>query len=208
MQIKYDTQTILTNGRPCEDGKENRSSENKLEESTTSESRKAAYNEVNAGRKRRGPITHGETCGGKKTKTYIAWKAMIQRTSNPNSSKYRYYGGKGISMCEEWRKSFQAFKNHIGNPPSEKHSIDRIDNKKGYIPGNVRWATQYEQTQNQSQTKLNPAAVISLRNEKRLLKRGQIEQFYEEKAKVFGVRSLAIRRAINGWSWKNITEKL
>lgn len=85
----------------------------------------------------------------KKTKVYTAWDSIIQRCTNKNDIEYQHYGGRGIHICEEWRHSFMAFYNYLGEPPNGKYTIDRIDNDKGYQPGNVRWATQTTQNFNQ-----------------------------------------------------------
>jgi hypothetical protein len=83
---------------------------------------------------------------------YITWQGMVQRCSNPKASSYKYYGAKGIKVCEEWRQSFQAFYAYVGPKPSPTHSIDRYPNKDGhYEPGNVRWATPQEQGRNRNQ---------------------------------------------------------
>ncbi len=60
---------------------------------------------------------------------------------NPNNPRYHDYGGRGITMFENWQNDFEAFKEYIGPRPSKKHSIDRIDNFIGYVPGNLRWVT-------------------------------------------------------------------
>jgi hypothetical protein len=73
---------------------------------------------------------------------------MIQRCTNPKFKQFKDYGGRGISLYPEWQVSFQRFIDHIGPRPSKHHSVDRIDNSKGYEPGNVRWATSKEQTVN------------------------------------------------------------
>jgi len=92
---------------------------------------------------------HGHCFGGSNfTPEYRAWKAMIERCENPNCKHYRNYGGRGIAVHTGFRSSFMAFLNEIGNRPSPGHSLDRIDNSKGYEPGNVRWATRKEQNRN------------------------------------------------------------
>jgi hypothetical protein len=73
---------------------------------------------------------------------------MIGRCENPNVERYPHYGGRGISICEEWRESFEAFLRDMGRKPSPDHSIDRIDVNGNYEPGNCRWATDSEQQRN------------------------------------------------------------
>lgn len=82
-----------------------------------------------------------------------AWSGMKDRCHNPLSLGYARYGGRGITVCDEWRESFEAFLQHIGPRPSSAHSIDRIDNDRGYEPGNVRWATAKEQQRNRRCTR-------------------------------------------------------
>lgn len=85
---------------------------------------------------------------------YRVWMMMHVRCENPNHIHFKHYGGRGIGIFEEWHKrhgkeGFRKFLEHIGKRPSIKYSIDRIDNDKGYEPGNVRWATSKEQRANQ-----------------------------------------------------------
>lgn len=71
---------------------------------------------------------------------------MLNRCSNPNNQAYRYYGGRGIAVCERWR-DFVNFLADMGEAPADK-SIDRIDVNGNYEPGNCRWATDTEQSRN------------------------------------------------------------
>src|SRR5579872_5899824 len=82
------------------------------------------------------------------TREYRIWKGMIERCTNPSQRCFKYYGGRGISVCQEWRTSFGAFYSHIGPIPGPDFQVDRIDNDLGYEPGNVRWATRIEQARN------------------------------------------------------------
>jgi len=90
-----------------------------------------------------------KTHGLSRTKVYRTWNAMKTRCYNPKNVKsYRYHGARGIRVADEWLHDFDAFYAHIGEPPTPLHTIDRIDVNGHYEPGNVRWATQYEQSQN------------------------------------------------------------
>lgn len=98
-----------------------------------------------------GRETAGEkarTHGMRNTSEYNIWTSMKQRCHNPNFRFYANYGGRGISVCERWRESFEAFYADMGPRPSKKHTIDRIDNDGGYEPGNCAWSTYKEQAQN------------------------------------------------------------
>lgn len=81
------------------------------------------------------------------TSTYAIWTAMIQRTTNKNYKKFKNYGGRGIYVCDRWLNSFEAFFEDMGERPGDK-SLDRIDNSKGYEPGNCRWADATTQGRN------------------------------------------------------------
>jgi hypothetical protein len=89
--------------------------------------------------------THGMT----ETPEFRAWAAIKSRCYNENVTGYPDWGGRGITMCDEWRDSFETFIAYVGKRPSPKHSIDRYPNNDGnYEPGNVRWATRVEQCNN------------------------------------------------------------
>ena len=79
---------------------------------------------------------------------------MKRRCFNPNNERYKDYGGRGITMCEQWKNDFLKFMADMGERPSKKHSIDRIDNDKGYCKQNCRWATTKEQNNNMRSNRL------------------------------------------------------
>jgi hypothetical protein len=88
-------------------------------------------------------IVHGKH----KTPEYSSWCSAKARCHNERHPRYAEWGGRGIAVCDRWRNSFQAFLNDMGPRPAGS-SIDRIDNSRGYEPGNCRWATAREQSLN------------------------------------------------------------
>lgn len=93
-------------------------------------------------------ITHGMT----NTRLHSTWAAMKDRCFNPKATSYRNYGDIGITVCPRWRDSFEAFAEDMGEPPSDDHTLDRIDNCGDYAPDNCRWATHKQQSRNRRDT--------------------------------------------------------
>lgn len=94
---------------------------------------------------------------GENRPLYNCWKDMRRRCNNPNYRTYKWYGGRGIKVCERWNDSLTGFPNFLadmGFKPTPKHSLDRIDNDKGYSPDNCRWADRRTQTRNMSRNRL------------------------------------------------------
>jgi len=115
------------------------------------------------------------------TRTYRKWDSMIARCYRPSHPAYKYYGAKGIQVCQQWRHSFKAFLSDMGEAPGG-YWIDRIDNTKGYEPGNVRWVTPSESAKNRKQ-------------------REQVAGSIRQQARQAGVSyGLVINRMVRGWT--------
>lgn len=130
--------------------------------------------------------THGMT----DTKLYRVWAHMKARCHNPKSSVYRYYGGRGVVVCERWqgKEGFANFLADMGPRPSSAHSIDRIDVNGNYEPGNCRWATKQEQMRNKRSN-----VTLTFRGETRCA---------AEWAELLGISYAAIVQRVGklGWS--------
>jgi hypothetical protein len=96
---------------------------------------------------------HGFCDSGVIAKEYWSWHNAKRRCHDPKNEKYHRYGGRGILMCDEWRDNFAAFIAHMGRCPPG-HTLDRIENDKGYEPGNCRWATPSQQALNRDNKQL------------------------------------------------------
>lgn len=128
--------------------------------------------------------------GLSRSKIYIKWVSMIQRCENPKHESFPYYGGAGISVCERWH-IFENFVSDMGDIPSPKHSIDRINPHDNYDPSNCRWATRKQQGRNRKNT-----VFIEFNSQKRTLK---------EWAEITGINYEALRhrikRSTHPWSF-------
>lgn len=91
---------------------------------------------------------HGHLVGGKRSPMYVRWYSMIARCHQPNRKNFKYYGAKGIVVCERWRTSFENFLEDMGEPPKDEsgkaYHLDRIDPFGPYSPTNCRWLSGYE----------------------------------------------------------------
>lgn len=126
--------------------------------------------------------------GKYKTKVYASWQKAKNRCTNKLSKDYPLYGGRGIRMCEEWLRSFEAFYEHMGDRPEGKFSLERIDNNKGYQPGNCRWATDFEQSNNKRNNMLLTLGPCTL----------TIHQWFTERPMIPVATVRA--RVLKGWS--------
>jgi hypothetical protein len=88
--------------------------------------------------------THGQS----RSPEYRIWESMRRRCTDPKTVGFENYGGRGITVCERWRTSFEAFFEDMGRRPSARHTIDRLDSNGNYEPGNCEWRTMIEQQNN------------------------------------------------------------
>ena len=107
----------------------------------------------NGVRRGKSSVRHGEGRNGKETAEYRAWAAMLSRCNNEDHRAFKNYGARGIRVCERWSR-YEAFLEDMGRRPSDKHSIDRIDNDGDYCPENCKWSTPIEQNRNNRNARL------------------------------------------------------
>lgn len=98
--------------------------------------------------------THGHSAKATRTSEYVIWTTMKQRCHNPKAGGYDDYGARGISVCPQWRDSFETFLADMGSRPSKRHSLDRQDNDGNYEPGNCIWAEPVQQASNKRNNRM------------------------------------------------------
>ena len=119
-----------------------------------------------------------------------AWEGMIRRCTDPAWPQWADYGGRGITVCDRWRVSFQAFADDMGRAPVGG-SLDRIDNALGYSPENCRWATRVEQANNR-------------RTNRPLTWNGKTQNVSEWAAELGIPRATLYQRLHKGWSVERV----
>lgn len=160
---------------------------------------------INYGNLLRGKSTGCRGCRGAKisertkqhgmshTRVHEIWWGIVVRCTYPSRKCWKDYGGRGITICDRWRNSFQAFLDDVGHPPTDQHSIDRIDCDGNYEPGNVRWATRLEQGANK-------------RRNRRFQYKGR-EIGSRELSEITGIPAKTVaERARKGWTAEQIAE--
>jgi len=122
------------------------------------------------------------------------YNAMKTRCLNPNSSRYKDYGGRGITICDRWLNGdgslsgVECFIQDLGPRPSKKHSLDREDNDGNYAPGNCKWATVKEQNRNSRNNRM-----VTVKGQKMILIEA-VERFSSAKYQT------VVMRIHRGWS--------
>lgn len=128
--------------------------------------------------------THGMSM--QKQGVYRVWGNMIQRCTNPNLDRYKDYGGRGITVCERWRNSFEAFYADVGDRP-EGMFLDRINNDGNYEPNNVRWVTRAQSNLNTRRCKF-----VTVNSEAKPI---------NEWLRIYGIAYCTYKQRIkNGWA--------
>ncbi len=128
------------------------------------------------------------THGMSKTRLYYLYRGMITRCYSVNQRTYQRYGAKGVTVCEEWRNSKEAFFEWaLSHGYSDELTLDRIDNSKGYCPENCRWATPTEQANNRKSNH-----IITANGESHTI---------AEWARITGIKSSTIKSRLHkGWN--------
>lgn len=110
---------------------------------------------------RSAPRVHGHAPrNGDAHPLYSTWQSMLTRCTNENAQAWKYYGAKGVTVCDRWRNDFAAFLADMGERPEGK-TLDRIDPFGNYEPGNCRWATGSEQALNKRNSVANRNRVLA-----------------------------------------------
>ena len=133
------------------------------------------------------------------TPEYMTWARMKTRCYNKKTKDYKNYGGRGIIVCDKWKDSFLAFYADMGIKPTNKHTLERVNNDKGYYPENVIWALSHINYQNKRNTKLDIEKVKDIR---KLYAREIYTQ--TELAIKFGISIRAIGYVIHHITWNNV----
>jgi len=129
------------------------------------------------------------------SRTYNIWRLIKYRCESPASKDWDNYGGRGIGVCIRWLQ-FENFLEDMGNPPTSKHQIDRVDNNGDYEPENCRWCLPKENSRHSRWAKLSMEKAKSIRS---IYAEGGCS--HRDLAKMFGVKKAAITRVLNYQTW-------
>lgn len=144
----------------------------------------------------------GATHGMSGHRLYGTWERMVARCHSPHCKDYPSYGGRGIHVCDDWQADPRPFIEHVEqllHYGEAGRSLDRIDNDRGYEPGNVRWATSAEQVRNSGKTVLSADDVLAIR---RLYATGEYLQ--RDLAEKFDVNQTTISNVVLRKTWADL----
>lgn len=130
------------------------------------------------------------------TKEFSAWVSIKSRCLNPQHQDYRYYGGRGVSVCNRWRDSYPNFLADVGPAPTAQHTIERLDPNKGYEPHNVIWADRKQQARNRRFCTLS---VLKAKAARDLAATGSYTR--NQIATILGVTSTAVGQVLRKEIW-------
>ena len=166
-------------------------------------------------------------CDGKETSTYRTYRSMLRRCTNPKDAGYKWYGGRGIKVCDRWlhgengKRGFACFLEDMGEKPDwADGGIDRIDNDGNYEPNNCRWATIKQQFEKRVRTVnyKNPPIYIGERNPQARLSEkdvitiiGMLRSGRYSHRKISGIYDCSkttIGNIAHGKTWKHITQNI
>lgn len=136
---------------------------------------------------------NGATRDGKQTRTYRIWSGMKKRCFNHNCKSFKYYGARGISVCDRWME-YKNFLSDMGEAP-EGMTLERSNNNRGYEPGNCRWATKTEQARNKRNVVLNEVIAAEIRS---LYGHGMTQA---DISRITGVSSASVSNIVLGKQW-------
>lgn len=135
--------------------------------------------------------------GRSATPTYTRWSDAKKRCHSPQNKRFMYYGARGIQMCAKWRYSFAAFFADMGECPPGL-TLERLDNDKGYEPGNCIWADRERQAQNRKWNKTDAEGVREIRA------RAAAGEPRQHLAEAFGMTISNVEKIIARQTWKNV----
>ncbi len=142
---------------------------------------------------------HGECRNGKNSRLYNIWRGMKKRCYEKKNDSYRWYGGRGIIVCDDWINNFSTFKKWaLLNGYKNNLQLDRIDNDGPYSPDNCQFIPLIENVRKQTNIKLN----MKKAEEIRFLYKGGIGLTQEDLAKYYGVGDGAIHKIVTNKTWK------
>ncbi len=139
---------------------------------------------------------HGYNRRGKRSPTYSTWRAMINRCSLPSVYAYRWYGARGIRVCERWL-SFANFLSDMGERP-EGCTLDRQSNDGNYELSNCKWSTRRDQSRHRGNVKLTVELAAEVRGR---CERGESRRAVAE---LMGVTKAAIEKVVDGTNWRTL----